>query len=298
MQIGFIGLGRMGGSMVERLLRDKHETVAYDPNPEAGRAAADKGARVVGDPSEMLALLAPPRAIWIMVPSGKPVDETIERLASGMNAGDIIIDGGNSNFHDSLRRHESLARKGMRLLDVGTSGGIWGLQYGYCLMVGGDEAGYRYVEPVLKSLAPPGGYARVGGPGAGHFAKMVHNGIEYGLMQAYSEGFHILQGSGFNFDLHRVADLWNHASVIRSWLLELVAIIFEKDPRLEKIKGFVEDSGEGRWTILEAMQEGIPAPVITLSLFARYYSRQPDAFSHRLLASLRREFGGHAVKTK
>ena len=296
MQIGFIGLGRMGGSMVERLLKDKHEVIAVDPSAEAGNAAASKGAVVARNLQEMLVRLKPPRAAWIMVPSGKPVDDVIATLAGGMQPGDIIVDGGNSNFHDSIRRYEELKQKRIQFVDVGTSGGIWGLKLGYCLMIGGDAGAFRELEPVFKSLAPPDGYALVGGPGAGHYAKMVHNGIEYGMMQAYGEGFDILQASDYPFDLYQIARLWNHSSVVRSWLLELAASALETDPRLENIKGFVQDSGEGRWTILEAMHKDVPAPIITFSLFARFYSRRPDSFTHKMLAALRQEFGGHAVK--
>ena len=296
MEIGFIGLGRMGGNMVERLLKGNHAVTAFDPNEEASNAAGGKGATVVRDLRGMLSKLKAPRAVWIMVPSGKPVDDTITQLAAAMQPGDIIIDGGNSNFHDSIRRHEELRRRNIQFLDVGTSGGIWGLQLGYCMMVGGDAGAFLHMEPIFRSLAPPDGYAHVGGPGAGHFVKMVHNGIEYGMMQAYAEGFDILQASDYSFDLHQIAELWNHSSVVRSWLLELAVSALGKDPKLENIKGFVQDSGEGRWTILEAMHKDVPAPIITFSLFARFYSRRPDSFTHKMLAALRQEFGGHAVK--
>ncbi|HEY3130881.1 MAG TPA: decarboxylating 6-phosphogluconate dehydrogenase [Acidobacteriota bacterium] len=296
MEIGFIGLGRMGGNMVERLLRDHHQVVAYDPNAEASAAARSKGALTVKDLSEMTSKLKSPRAAWIMVPSGKPVDDTLAKLSAGMQAGDVIIDGGNSNFHDSVRRFEELKQKSIRFVDVGTSGGIWGLEKGYCLMIGGNPEAFNFLEPIFKSLAPADGYAHVGGPGAGHFVKMVHNGIEYGIMQAYGEGFDILQACDYSFDLHQIAKLWNHASVVRSWLLELAENALAKDPKLENIKGYVQDSGEGRWTILEAMHKDVPAPVITLSLFARFYSRRPESFTHKMLAALRSEFGGHAVK--
>ncbi len=296
MRIGFVGLGRMGGNMVERLLRDHHEVVAYDPNEEATAAAASKGALAVKTLDEMLSKLKPPRVAWIMVPSGKPVDETVAKLSAGMQPNDIVIDGGNSNFHDSLRRSEALKQKGIRFVDVGTSGGIWGLTNGYCMMIGGDAETFKHLGPIFKTLAPVDGYAHVGGPGAGHFVKMVHNGVEYGMMQAYGEGFEILQTSDYSFDLHQIAKLWNHASVVRSWLLELAESALAKDPKLENIKGYVQDSGEGRWTILEAMHKDVPAPIITLSLFARFYSRRPDSFTHKVLAALRAEFGGHAVK--
>jgi 6-phosphogluconate dehydrogenase len=299
MKIGFVGLGRMGGNMVQRLLNGNHEVVAFDVNQEARRKAQAEGAAVFDSLEELAGSLGSPRAIWIMVPAGKPTEDTIRTLGSLLSEGDILIDGGNSNFRDSMRRARQLEENGISFLDAGTSGGIWGLEIGYCMMIGGDEAAFRKAEPIFETLAPKDGYARVGPSGAGHFVKMVHNGIEYALLQAYGEGFEILDAKEeFDLDLARVAHLWNQGSVIRSWLLELAENAFKTDPELEAVRGYVEDSGEGRWTVAEAIAEDVPAPVITLSLLERFRSRQEDSFSAKVIAALRNEFGGHAVKKK
>jgi 6-phosphogluconate dehydrogenase len=296
MELGMIGLGRMGANMVQRLLNGGHRVVAYDHNPDATRSVEAAGAVAASSLDDLMGKLSQPRVVWMMVPAGDPVTETIEALLPHLSAGDILIDGGNSRYKDSVRRAQEVAEKGIRYLDAGTSGGIWGLKVGYCLMVGGDDEAFRTVEPVLKTLAPEDGYAHVGPSGAGHFAKMIHNGIEYAMMQAYAEGFEILKGSSFDFDLRQLAGLWNHGSVVRSWLLELAESAFEKDPQLSGIQGYVEDSGEGRWTVFEAIDEDVPAPTIALSLMARFRSRQDDSFGAKVLAALRNEFGGHAVR--
>lgn len=299
MKIGFVGLGKMGGRMVERLIRGGHEIVAFDPIRKAVKEAENKGAVPAGSLEELVDKLDPPRAIWIMVPSGKPTEETITTLSSFLREGDILIDGGNSFYKDSMRRAQALQAKGISLLDAGTSGGIWGLEIGYCLMIGGEDAAFEKVEPVFKTLAPDDGYAHVGPSGAGHFVKMVHNGIEYALLQGYAEGFEILNAKKeFKLDFEKIAHLWNQGSVIRSWLLELAEDAFKKDPHLRSIRGYVEDSGEGRWAVAEAIDNDVPAPVITLSLLERFRSRQADSFSAKVIAALRNEFGGHGVKKK
>lgn len=289
MRIGFVGLGRMGGNMVERLRRGGHEVIGYDRN----LAISD-----VGSLSELVAKLVAPRAVWVMVPAGDPTEQTIQELAGLLEVGDIVVDGGNSNFRDSMRHAAELADRGVFFVDAGTSGGVWGLEKGYCLMVGGSEEAFGRIEPALKTLAPENGYAHVGPVGAGHFTKMVHNGIEYAMLQAYAEGFEILQSSQFELNLQQLASLWNHGSVVRSWLLELAERAFGKDPSLSKIRGYVEDSGEGRWTVLEAINEDVPATAIAASLFARFASRQPDSFAMKVIAALRNEFGGHPVRTQ
>jgi 6-phosphogluconate dehydrogenase len=297
MKIGFVGLGKMGMNMVERLIGDGHEIVAYARTAETVKKAESKGATGASSLNDLVDKLQSPKIIWLMVPSGKATEETMRTCAARMNMGDILIDGGNSNFRNTIRRAEELRINKISLLDVGTSGGIWGLKEGYCMMIGGDRSGFEKVEPVLKSLAPENGYAYVGPSGAGHFVKMVHNGIEYALLQGYAEGFEILKSKKeFALDLHKIARLWNHGSVIRSWLLELAEIAFGKDPDLESIRGYVEDSGEGRWTVAEAVEGSVPAPVITLSLLERFRSRQDESFSAKVIAALRNEFGGHAVK--
>jgi 6-phosphogluconate dehydrogenase len=296
MELGMIGLGRMGANMSERLVRGGHRVVSYDQSAEAVRRAVDigaVGARSLADFVEQLSL---PRSIWLMVPSGDPVDQTIDELLPSLAKDDVIIDGGNSNYKDSIRRAEKLRAHGLHFIDAGTSGGIWGLKNGYCMMVGGEKAIVERLEPIFKTLAPPDGYLHVGPNGAGHFVKMIHNGIEYGMLQAYGEGFELLKASEFHLDLGRIAHLWNQGSVVRSWLLELAERAFEKDPQLSSIKGYVEDSGEGRWTVVEAIEKSVPAPVLMLSLFARFASRQEDSFSAKVIAALRNEFGGHAVK--
>jgi 6-phosphogluconate dehydrogenase len=296
MQLGFIGLGKMGGNMVQRLLKGGHQVVAFDRNQEVVKALGALGATPSTSVAEMVTQLRPPRIVWLMVPSGNPTQETINEVASHLQKGDSIIDGGNSMFKDSIRRGKELGDRGIHFVDCGTSGGVWGLQNGYCMMIGGEPAILKSVEPVFRTLAPENGFAFVGPSGSGHYVKMIHNGIEYGLMQAYGEGFEILHNSPFSLNLPQIAKLWNHASVVRSWLLELAQDALEKDPHLENIKGYVEDSGEGRWTILEAIEHNVAAPVITLSLFERFHSRQPESFSAKVLAALRNEFGGHAVK--
>ena len=299
MRIGFVGLGRMGANMVRRLLRDGHEVVAYNRTPEKTKEIEGEGATASYSIEELVAKLEKPRAVWIMVPAGDATEAQIEELMEHLEPGDTIIDGGNTNFHDDQRRHAALAEKGVHYVDAGTSGGIWGLQVGYCLMVGGDEAAVKPLEPIFLSLAPEGGYLHVGGAGAGHYVKMVHNGIEYGLMQAYAEGFEIMHASDYQLDLGAISELWMQGSVVRSWLLELAGRAFKANGQdLEHIKGWVEDSGEGRWTVLDAIEHNVPAPVITLSLQTRFRSRQDDSYGAKVLAALRNEFGGHAVKTE
>lgn len=298
MKLGMIGLGRMGMNMARRLIQKKHEVVAYNRTIAKTLELADEGGRAAATVSELVSALPSPRVVWIMLPAGEVVDRQIDELAQLLSPGDIIIDGGNSRYHDDLRRAEELSGKGIRYLDAGVSGGIWGLAEGYCLMVGGDEKAFHTVEPILKSLAPENGYLHCGPVGSGHYVKMIHNGIEYGMMQAYGEGFALLNASRFGpgLDLEKIAALWNRGSVVRSWLLELMERAFAEDPSLEKIRGYVDDSGEGRWTVNEAVDLGVAAPVITASLFKRFQSRDPDEFSDRVLAALRQQFGGHAVK--
>ncbi len=297
MELGLYGLGRMGSNMVRRLVRSgEHRVVAGNRSPGPVDEIISEGAEGAYSMEEMVEKLSPPRAIWTMVPAGDVTEQTLLKFAGMMDEGDILIDGGNSYFRDTIRRADVLHASGLRFLDAGTSGGIWGLQVGYCLMVGGDRGAYEHVEPALKTLAPEDGYAYMGGAGAGHFVKMVHNGVEYGMLQAYAEGFEIMQKSQYNLDLRAVSSLWNQGSVVRSWLLELAQRAFEKDANLEGIRGYVEDSGEGRWTVLEAINESVPASTIANSLFARFASRQDDSFAMKVIAALRGEFGGHAVQ--
>ena len=297
MRLAMIGLGRMGGNMVERLLLGGHQVVGYDRSAEAVAAAVAKGAKSAQDLADLCAQLDAPRVVWVMVPAGDPTQQTIDEVASHLQSGDIIIDGGNSNFHDSMRRANAAQARGIEFVDAGTSGGIWGLQVGYCLMIGASEAAFRICEPIFRTLAPENGYARMGPPGAGHYVKMIHNGIEYGLLQAYAEGYEILHASqDFQLDLHQIAALWNQGSVVRSWLNELAERAFANSSDLANLRGYVDDSGEGRWTVDEAMRLDVPAPVITLSLLARLRSRQQESFSAKVIAALRNEFGGHAVK--
>jgi 6-phosphogluconate dehydrogenase len=297
MQIGFIGLGRMGMNMVQRLLDGKHEVIVYNRTPEKVKKAVDKGAVGAESIEDLVSKLDHPRIIWHMVPAGKVTDDVTKETASLLEKGDILIDGGNSFYKDSIKRAETLKEEGINFLDVGTSGGIWGLTRGYCMMIGGEKEIFEKVEPALKTLAPEDGYAHVGPAGAGHFVKMVHNGIEYAMLQSYAEGFEILNAKKeFGLDLKKISDLWNHGSVIESWLLELAGYAFEKDAKLDSIKGYVEDSGEGRWTVAEAIEQDVPAPLITLSLLERFRSRQDESFSAKVIAALRNEFGGHAVK--
>jgi 6-phosphogluconate dehydrogenase len=298
MRVAMIGLGKMGGNMTARLLKKGHEVVAFDRSAEAVKHAASLGAKSASDLKAVVAALQSPRVVWIMVPAGAPVDETIETLVPMLAKGDVIIDGGNSRYTDSLRRAKSLESRGIDFVDAGTSGGVWGLENGYCLMVGGSDRAISICEPLFTALSEPGGYAHVGPPGAGHYVKMVHNGIEYGLLQAYAEGYEILHASkNFRLDLAQIAALWNHGSVVRSWLNELAEIAFKKDNDLTTLKGWIADSGEGRWTVQEATDLDVPAPVIALSLIMRLRSRQEDSFGGKVIAALRNEFGGHAVKS-
>jgi 6-phosphogluconate dehydrogenase len=294
-----IGLGRMGGNMVERLMRNGHRLVVFDRSPEAVSKYEKLGATPASDLATLVKALEAPRVVWIMVPAGDPVDQTIAALRPALSPGDIIIDGGNSNFHDTIRRGAELAKSKIEFVDCGTSGGIWGLENGYCLMVGGSDTAVKHCEPIFTALAPEKGYAHVGPVGAGHYVKMVHNGIEYGLLQAYAEGYEILHASKTfpELDLEQIANVWQHASVVRSWLNELAATAFARDASLADIKGWVADSGEGRWTVQEAIDLDVPAPAITLSLLMRFRSRQTDSFGAKVIAALRNEFGGHAVKT-
>ena len=287
MQLGMIGLGRMGGNMTKRLEERGHDMKTYDPG-------VDSTAKTL---EELRDQLAAPRSFWMMVPAGKVTEDTFETLLGLAAPGDVIVDGGNSNFHDSQRRYATAKEQGIKFVDAGVSGGVWGLANGYCLMVGGDDDAVAQVEPVFIALAPDDGYAHVGPAGAGHFVKMVHNGIEYGLMQAYAEGFEVMKSSEFDLDLHEIAGIWRYGSVVRSWLLELLHAAFEQDgSQLEQIRGYVEDSGEGRWTIAEAIAEDVPVPVITAALFARFASRQDESFAAKVNAALRNQFGGHAVE--
>jgi 6-phosphogluconate dehydrogenase len=296
MQIAFVGLGRMGGNMVTRLLRGGHTIVAYDP-AEGARAAAEKaGAKAVASLRDLVGALSPPRAVWVMVPAGAPTESTVGELAGLLTSGDIVIDGGNSKWTDDVRRAETLRARGIRYVDAGTSGGIWGLENGYCLMVGGDKDAIERLTPVFTTLAPPNGFLHTGAVGSGHYVKMIHNGIEYAMMQAYAEGFELMSASEYGLDLPRIADLWNQGSVVRSWLLELTASALAQDPKLANLKPYVEDSGEGRWTVEDAVNKAVPAPTITAALFARFRSRRDNSYADRLLAALRNAFGGHAVR--
>lgn len=295
MKIGFVGLGKMGANMVERLLQHGHEVVVYNLTKPEIDAAVKKGAIGSSSLSEMTGLLPDKKVIWLMVPSGKPVDENINSLSHLLKGGDIIIDGGNSYWKQTRARGIDLAKLGINFIDCGTSGGVWGLKNGYSLMSGGNKEAVEYVYPVFKALAPEGGYTYCGESGAGHYVKMIHNGIEYGMMQAYAEGFEILKTSPFEIDVEKVASGWMHGSVVQSWLLELAVKAFKEDPGLDSIKGYVEDSGEGRWTIEAAIEQNVPAHVITSSLYTRFESRQPDSFAMKVLAALRNQFGGHKV---
>ena len=298
MQIGFVGLGRMGGNMVHRIKRDSdHDVVAFDFSADAVKAAEAQGAAGAGSLKELVEQLTPPRAVWIMVPAGDPTQQTIESLLGLLGQGDMIADGGNSKWTESIARHAQCAAQGVEFVDVGTSGGVWGLEVGYCMMVGGDQAAVARLAPILDVLAPPDGWNRMGGPGAGHYVKMVHNGIEYSLMQGYAEGFELLHKSEYGLDVEQIAKLWGHASVIRSWLLELAARAFEADGAdLHALEGYVEDSGEGRWTLASGIDHDVPMPALSAALFARFTSRGNGDYSARMLAALRNQFGGHAVK--
>ena len=297
MQIALIGLGKMGGNMVKRLLQGGHEVVGYDRDEKVVAGLVKEGMVGAASLKEVVEKLkGGPRAVWVMVPAGAPTESTISELAGLMSANDIIIDGGNSNFGDSQRHGKELAAKGLRFLDAGTSGGIWGLKVGYCLMVGGDESAYKDIYPALKTLAPEGGLDYFGPAGAGHYVKMVHNGIEYAMMQSYAEGFELLKECEYKFDLRKVTKVWNNGSVVRSWLLELAQNAFEKDPELAELKAYVDDSGEGRWTVNECIKYAVAAPALAASVFARFASRKDNAYGLRVLAALRNQFGGHAVK--
>jgi 6-phosphogluconate dehydrogenase len=295
MDIAIIGLGRMGGNMVRRLLQDGHRVVAHNRSREPIDELAAEGAVAAYELEDVVKQLQTPRAVWLMVPAGAPVDQQIAALVPLLDKGDIIIDGGNSRYTDTIARHDRLKEAGIHYLDAGTSGGVWGLQVGYCLMVGGPDEAVKVVEPAFKSLAPEGGYLHIGPSGSGHFVKMIHNGIEYGMMQAYAEGFEILEKSRYDVDLRAVADLWMHGSVVRSWLLELAERAFAEDPHLDSIKGYVNDSGEGRWTVFESIDLDVAAPTIYMALAMRFLSRQEDTFGNKVLAALRNQFGGHAV---
>jgi 6-phosphogluconate dehydrogenase len=299
MELGMIGLGRMGGNMAQRLLRDGHKVVGFDPNADARKALEGEGGGSADSLQALVAALSTPRVLWMMVPAGKITDATVDALAGLLAPGDVLVDGGNSNYKDTLRRAAALADKRIDYVDCGTSGGVWGLAEGYSLMVGGDKAVVGRLQPVFETLAPAAdaGWGHVGPVGSGHFTKMVHNGIEYGLMQAYAEGFSILQHKQeFALDLHQVAQIWRQGSVVRSWLLDLTADALGKNPTMDGIAPWVADSGEGRWTLQEAIDLDVPAPVIALSLIARLRSRDNDSYADKLLAAMRNEFGGHAIK--
>jgi len=289
MKLGMVGLGRMGSGMTERLRKDGHEVMTYDPQVESTASSLE----------ELAQQLEPPRVVWMMIPAGEITESTTNQLLGTLESGDVLVDGGNSNFHDSQRRNAAASDKGIHFLDVGVSGGIWGLKEGFCLMAGGPEDAVALLRPALETLAPPNGWAHVGPSGAGHFVKMVHNGIEYGLMQAYAEGFEVMNASEFELDLQEIASIWRYGSVVRSWLLELLCDALEQHGNdLGDIAGYVEDSGEGRWTIFEAINEDVPVPVISAALYARFASRQEESFAAKIDAALRQQFGGHAVKTE
>ena len=299
MDVAMIGLGRMGGNMARRLLRGGHHVVVWNRTFSKAQELVPEGGEAAADFADLVGKLPAPRVLWLMLPNGAPTQDAIDELVPLLSAGDIVIDGGNSYFKEDIARAESLAAHKLRYLDIGTSGGVWGLQVGYCMMIGGERSAFEHIESILKTLAPEGtGYGYMGSAGAGHFVKMVHNGIEYGMMQAYGEGFELLEASRWDLDLGAIADLWGKGSVVRSWLLELAADAFRKDPGLEQITGYVDDTGEGRWTVEQAIELGVPMPIIANSLFMRFRSRQPDSFSAKVLAALRNEFGGHAVKEK
>lgn len=299
MEIGMVGLGKMGANMTTRLLKGGHSVAAFDRNAPNVKAAVEQGAQGIETLAEMVSVLTAPRTAWVMVPAGDPTEGVITELAASFSEGDTIIDGGNSNYKDTMRRAEALSARGVHLVDVGTSGGIWGLAEGYSMMVGGEKEAVERLTPILETLAPgpEQGWGHVGPSGSGHFVKMIHNGIEYGLMQAYAEGFEILRKKEqFDLDVHQVAEIWRFGSVVRSWLLDLTAAALEEDASLSELEGWVADSGEGRWTVAEAIDLDVPAPVITLSLLMRLVSRQDERYAAKLLAAMRAQFGGHAVK--
>jgi len=296
MQLGFIGLGRMGGNMVHRLARGGHDVVAFNRSPGPVQEAVKNGAAGATSLQDLVSRVQRPRNIWLMLPAGPVTDDYLNQLMEMCEPGDLFVDGGNSKWKDTKARAERIKARGFEFVDCGTSGGIWSLQVGYSIMAGGSPEAFARIEPAVKTLAPEDGYGRVGPNGAGHFVKMVHNGIEYGMMQAYAEGFEVLEKSEYAPDLEQVGKIWQHGSVVRSWLLDLAVDAFEKDPKLDKLEGWVDDSGEGRWTVEAAIDEDVPAPIITLALFSRFYSRDRNSFSWRVLAALRNEFGGHAVR--
>ncbi len=296
MKVGFVGFGRMGGNMVARLLGRGHEAVVYARRAEVRAEIESRGAVPASSLEDLVSRLPQPRLVWLMVPACEATEQNIGALLPLLSPGDILVDGGNSYYKDSIRRAGAARALGLHFIDAGTSGGIWGLQVGYCLMVGGEPEPVAIAEPVFRALAPEGGYLHVGPSGAGHFVKMIHNGIEYGMLQAYAEGFAILHASPFRFDLRAISALWNHGSVVRSWLLELAERAFAEDPDLGTIRGYVEDSGEGRWTVQQAIEQDVPAPVITLSLLQRFRSREEQDFGDKVIAALRHQFGGHAVR--
>jgi 6-phosphogluconate dehydrogenase len=295
MNIGMVGLGRMGLNMSKRLLRGGHKVAGFDLSAEARAALAKDGGVPAASLEELVSKLEAPRHLWIMLPAGAVTEQAVEALSKLLSKGDLLVDGGNTYYKDDVRRSKALAEKGVRYMDVGVSGGIWGLENGYCMMAGGERADFDRLTPVLKTLAPADGFLFCGAPGAGHFVKMIHNGIEYGMMQAYAEGFHIIEASPYKQDNAKLAGLWNRGSVVRSWLLELAEQAFREDPKLDSLVGPVSDSGEGRWTVEEAVALGVPAPVITESLYARFASQQKASFSHRVLNALRAKFGGHKI---
>ena len=292
MHLGMVGLGRMGANMARRLMRAGHSCVVHDVSAETVKALTQDGGQAAPHLAGLVQMLEPPRAVWIMVPAAA-VDGVVESLAPLLSKGDVIIDGGNSHFPDDVRRAKALAERGIDYLDVGTSGGVWGLESGYCLMVGGSEAAAARLKPIFEALAPKDGYMHCGAAGSGHFVKMVHNGIEYGMMAAYAEGFNLMKGSGYDIDIAKVAEVWRHGSVIRSWLLDLTASALMRDAKLTGFTGHVSDSGEGRWTVKAAVDAGVPTPVLSAALFSRFSSRGEDDFANRLLSAMRKEFGGH-----
>ncbi len=296
MRIGMIGLGKMGGNMATRLTQGGHEVVGYDRGAIAPDKAKEMGILGAADLKSLVAQLSAPRVVWVMVPAGKPTQDTVDELAKLLSPGDLIIDGGNSRYTDDIARAEALKPAGIHYMDAGTSGGVWGLKLGYCLMTGGDPADFALVEPIIKTLAPPDGYLHCGPVGSGHFVKMVHNGTEYAIMQSYAEGFEIMEASRYPLDLGKIANLWQQGSVVRSWLLELTADALLKNPTLEGMAAYVEDSGEGRWTVEESIQTAVPAPTIYAALMMRFRSRQENSFGARMLSVMRNAFGGHAVK--
>ena len=298
MRLGMIGLGKMGGNMATRLTQGGHEVVGYDRGEIPPARAQEMGISTAKNLKELVDQLPAPRTVWVMVPAGKPTQDTIDELATLLAPGDLIIDGGNTRYTDDIDRAEALKPSGIHYMDAGTSGGIWGLKVGYCLMVGGEKADFDRIEPILKTLAPPEGYLYCGPVGSGHFVKMVHNGVEYAMMQSYAEGFEIMQASRYNLDLAQIAQLWQQGSVVRSWLLELTAGALKQNPTLEGPAAYVEDSGEGRWTVEESIQTAVPAPTIYTALMMRFRSRQDNSFGARMLSAMRNAFGGHAVRTK